>query len=87
MHAPPFVCGLQSYHVLSTGVMGRVCGAAPRPVSRSELCSKIWGDEPTESDALRSHLYLLRKTLQQHGAAAVLETVHGVGFVIKAGAN
>ena len=61
--------------------------AAPRPVSRSELCSKIWGDEPTESDALRSHLYQLRKTLQQHGAAVVLETVHGVGFVIKAGAN
>lgn len=61
--------------------------AAPRPVSRSELCSKIWGDEPTESDALRSHLYQLRKTLQQHGAAVVLETVHGVGFVVRAGAN
>ena len=59
--------------------------ATPRPVTRSELCSKIWGDEPTESDALRSHLYQLRKTLQQHGATVVLQTVHGVGFVLNAG--
>ena len=55
----------------------------PRPVSRSELCSKIWGDEPTESDALRSHLYQLRKTLQQHGASVTVETQLGVGFALK----
>lgn len=55
----------------------------PRPVSRSELCSKIWGDEPTESDALRSHLYQLRKTLQQHGATISIETQLGVGFVLQ----
>ena len=55
----------------------------PRPVSRSELCSKIWGDEPTESDALRSHLYQLRKNLQQHGASVTIETQLGVGFALK----
>lgn len=57
--------------------------AHPRPVSRSELCSKIWGDEPTESDALRSHLYQLRKTLQQYDAAVTIETQLGVGFSLK----
>jgi DNA-binding response OmpR family regulator len=57
--------------------------AHPRPVSRSELSSKIWGDAPTESDALRSHLYQLRKTLQQQGATVTIETLHGVGFVLK----
>lgn len=55
----------------------------PRPVSRSELCSKIWGDEPTESDALRSHLYQLRKTLQKHGATVSIETKLGVGYALK----
>lgn len=55
----------------------------PRPVSRAELCSKIWGDEPTESDALRSHLYQLRKTLQQYGASVMIETRLGVGFALK----
>jgi len=55
----------------------------PRPVSRSELLSKIWGDEPTESDALRSHLYQLRKALQQHGANVSIDTQLGVGFVLK----
>lgn len=58
--------------------------AHPRPVSRSELCSKIWGDEPTESDALRSHLYQLRKVLQQHGATVTIETKLGVGYVLSA---
>lgn len=55
----------------------------PRPVCRSELCSRIWGDELTESDALRSHLYQLRKTLQQHGASITIETLLGVGFALK----
>ncbi|MDR6981847.1 DNA-binding response OmpR family regulator [Rheinheimera pacifica] len=58
--------------------------AYPRPVTRSELSSKIWHDEPTESDALRSHLYQLRKTLQKHGASVTIETLHGVGFMLKA---
>lgn len=55
----------------------------PRPLSRSELSSKIWGDEPTESDALRSHVYQLRKTLQQQGSTVTVETQLGVGYALK----
>lgn len=57
--------------------------AHPRPISRSELCGKIWGDELTESDALRSHLYQLRKALQQADATVRLITLHGVGFALQ----
>lgn len=54
--------------------------AYPRVVSKSELCQKIWGDEPTESDALRSHIYQLRQTVDKPFQTAVLKTIHGIGF-------
>ncbi|SEA51322.1 response regulator transcription factor [Alkalimonas amylolytica] len=57
--------------------------AYPRPMSRTELCRRIWGDEPTESDALRSHLYQLRKVLDQPFPKPMLKTLHGVGFALE----
>ena len=57
--------------------------ACPRVVTRSELSQRIWGDEPTESDALRSHIYQLRKALQKDGANTLIKTVHGVGFALQ----
>ena len=56
--------------------------AYPKVVTRSELTQKIWGDEPTESDALRSHIYQLRVTLDKPFNWSVLKTVHGVGFTL-----
>ncbi|MGB1298923.1 MAG: response regulator transcription factor [Psychrobium sp.] len=54
--------------------------AHPRVVSRSELCDEIWGDEYTESDALRSHLYQLRKTIDKPFDHPIIKTMHGIGF-------
>ena len=54
--------------------------AHPQVVSRSELSHKLWGDEPTESDALRSHIYQLRSVLDKPFAYPMLKTVFGVGF-------
>ena len=56
--------------------------AYPQVVSRSQLIQKIWGDEPTESDAMRSHIYQLRNVLDKPFDTPVLKTVHGVGFVL-----
>lgn len=55
----------------------------PRPVARSELTKRLWGDEPPDSDALRSHVHLLRQAVDKPFAWAMLETVHGVGFRLK----
>lgn len=52
----------------------------PRVVAKNELISKIWGDEPTESDALRSHIYQLRQALDKPFDRPLLVTVHGLGF-------
>jgi DNA-binding response OmpR family regulator len=57
--------------------------AWPRIVTRSELVRSVWGDEPPESDPLRSHLYVLRQMLDKPFASPMLKTVHGVGYTLE----
>lgn len=52
----------------------------PRAISRSELIEKIWRDEQTDSDALRSHIYQLRQAMDKPFDTPLLKTMHGVGF-------
>jgi DNA-binding response OmpR family regulator len=58
--------------------------AHPAPVARHELARRLWGDEPPDSDSLRSHMHLLRQALDKPFELPMLETVHGVGFRLKA---
>ena len=57
--------------------------AFPQVVSRSQLSQKLWGDDPTESDAMRSHIYQLRNVLDKPFDYSLLKTVHGVGFTLQ----
>jgi DNA-binding winged helix-turn-helix (wHTH) protein len=54
--------------------------ASPTVVTRAELETLLWGDECPASDALRSHLYQLRRAIEQPRGERVLHTVHGVGY-------
>jgi DNA-binding response OmpR family regulator len=54
--------------------------ASPRLVSRRELEREVWGDIVPDSDALRSHLYTLRKAIDKPFDRPLLQTVTGVGF-------
>ncbi|MFT3804346.1 MAG: response regulator transcription factor [Burkholderiaceae bacterium] len=56
---------------------------APRVVSREELESALWGDEarPT-SDALRTHLYQLRKLIQLAGGSDFIRTCGKQGYCL-----
>lgn len=56
--------------------------AYPEVVSRSVLSQQLWGDEPTESDAMRSHIYQLRNALDKPFSHSMLKTVHGIGFTL-----
>ncbi len=56
--------------------------AYPQAVTRSQLSQKLWQDEPTESDALRSHIYQLRQILDKPFTSNMLKTIHGVGFAL-----
>ncbi len=57
--------------------------AYPQVVSRSVMSQHLWRDEPTESDALRSHIYQLRNVLDKPFAYPLLKTVFGVGFTLE----
>ena len=54
--------------------------ASPRLVSRREIERSIWGDLPPDSDALRSHLYNLRKVIDRPFSSTLLHTVQSQGY-------
>jgi DNA-binding response OmpR family regulator len=54
--------------------------ASPRVVLRADLERELWGDSPPDSDALRSHVYALRRAVDRGFDQPLLHTVHGVGY-------
>jgi len=54
--------------------------AHPAVMTRSELTDRIWGDDLPASDALATHIYSLRQSLDRPFDAPMLKTLHGVGF-------
>ncbi len=53
---------------------------SPALVRREDLEREIWGDEPPDSDTLRSHLYQLRKAVDKPFAHPLMHTQQGLGF-------
>jgi DNA-binding response OmpR family regulator len=49
-------------------------------VSRRDLEREVWGEEPPDSDALRSHLYNLRKAIDRPFDRPLLHTVAAAGY-------
>lgn len=54
--------------------------ASPKVVTRRELETAAWDDIAPDSDALRSHLYNLRKTIDKPYASKLMHTVPGIGY-------
>jgi len=54
--------------------------ASPRVVLRGELERELWGTTPPDSDALRSHIYALRRAVDRGSGRPLVHTVHGVGY-------
>jgi DNA-binding response OmpR family regulator len=69
-------------HTMGYRILSILAEAYPQVVSRSAISQKLWGDEPTESDALRSHIYQLRNILDKPFDYPMIETMHGIGFVL-----
>jgi DNA-binding response OmpR family regulator len=51
-----------------------------RVFGRKELEAAVWGDVQQTSDALRSHMYLLRRELVRAGGYDPIENLHGLGY-------
>jgi len=54
--------------------------AHPNVIPRDELQNALWGDALPGSDALRSHIYALRRAIDKPFGYPLLQTVHGVGY-------
>lgn len=53
---------------------------SPKVVARQRLEQIAWGDETPEIDLLRSHMYVLRRAVDQGSERKLLHTVSGVGY-------
>jgi DNA-binding response OmpR family regulator len=54
--------------------------ASPKVLSRRDLERAVWGDVAPDSDALRSHLYNLRKVIDKPFERPLLQTKAGLGY-------
>jgi DNA-binding response OmpR family regulator len=53
---------------------------APELLIRERLEREVWGDDPPESDALRTHIHALRQSLDKPFEHAMLITYPGLGY-------
>ena len=58
--------------------------ASPRVLDRRALEREVWGDFVPDSDALRSHLYKLRKAIDKSFDKPLLQNVTGMGYRLAA---
>jgi len=65
-------------------VLETLMRASPRVVKRDELERILWGDQPPDSDALRSHLHILRAAVEGPGEPPLIHTLRGIGYRIAA---
>ncbi len=61
-------------------LLEKLLRAAPQLVRRRDLEKLLWDHEPPDSDALRTHLYTLRRHLDKPFEHSLLQTVHGIGY-------
>lgn len=61
-------------------VLAMLCEAHPHAVSRSALMHALWGAEPPDSDALKSHIYALRKGLELASGHRMIATIPQLGY-------
>lgn len=57
--------------------------AAPQVLTREALEREVWGDEPPDSDALRTHIHALRQALDKPFSTPMLRTIQGIGYCLE----
>lgn len=57
--------------------------AYPQAVTRTSLIHKVWANDPPDTDALRAHIYSLRKVLDTPFNTSMLTTLINVGYKLE----
>jgi DNA-binding response OmpR family regulator len=53
---------------------------SPHVVTRKDLERMVWGDSPPDSDALRTHMHILRSAIDSPGDQPLLHTLRSIGY-------
>ena len=61
-------------------ILAALLRATPNVVRRDQLEREIWGDQPPDSDALRTHIHALRQALDKPFGTSLLRTLPGIGY-------
>jgi DNA-binding response OmpR family regulator len=61
-------------------ILFELCTAWPQAVSRSTLMHRLWGADPPDSDALKSHIYALRRQLEGASGRNLIVTIPHLGY-------
>jgi len=64
-------------------ILKKLADSYPYPVTRSDIIEHVWQDEPPESNALKSHIYTLRKSFEQMGIENILCTISNIGYQLQ----
>jgi DNA-binding response OmpR family regulator len=64
-----------------------LCTEYPHGVARSALVQHVWGANPPDSDALKSHIYALRRALERAGGADTIATIPQLGYRLELDAD
>lgn len=75
----------KTLHEKEAKILGLLMEASPEVVRAADISYALWGDEPPESGALRTHVYNLRKALTDLGLPDMLRTVRGKGYALREG--
>lgn len=74
---------LLTLHPIGWKILVALAKASPTPMTRQQLEYVIWQDSPPDSDALKSHLYQLRKVINKPFKTPLLHTLRNVGVVLR----
>lgn len=55
----------------------------PYPSPRRDLITAVWPSDPPESDALKAHIYTLRKSLDAVIGKSTIHTISTIGYQLK----
>jgi DNA-binding response OmpR family regulator len=74
--------GARTLALTKTGFILLKClmQGAPHVVSREELEYQVWGDNPPDSDSLRTHIHALRQAVDKSEPYPMLRTIPGIGY-------
>ena len=63
-------------------LLRRLMEESPSVVNRDDLETLLWADERPDGDALRSHMYKLRQSIDRPFDMPLIHTVHRIGYRI-----